>query len=99
MSLKGSYDLRGLPLKNLFSKLQPKTFTQEEAKALPVPHYLRGCFTKGLSSGHGPSGPSSHWLERLGAIFPEEGSEFMAPHVRERKEGGSNAFSLTAVGM
>lgn len=79
---------------NLFSKLQPKLSTQEEAKALPDPHYLRGCFTKGLYSGHGPFGPSSQWLERLGAIFLEEGSEFMVPYVRERKEGGSNASPL-----
>lgn len=34
-----------------------------------------------------------------GAIFLKEGSEFMAPHIRERKTGREQCFSLNTVAI
>lgn len=85
---------------SLFSKPQPRTFCKgKRSGALPVPNYLKGCFTNGLSSGHSPFGPSSCWLEKLWEQFSWKRAVNLWLHVSERKKGREQYFSLTTMAM
>lgn len=79
----------------LILQMATKIFLQgKRPGALPVPNYLKGCFSNGLSSDHSRFGPSSHGLEKLWVQFSYKRSVNLWLQ-RQRVEKRERAMFLT----